>query len=238
MLHQQEHAQRPASSPSRPSRPRRGCAGGSGLRRAFHARQRGMRRGSDCRKSLLTPGSDRVEGQDRGGPLFYAQYTSTDTGLIYLRARVYDPATAQFLSRDPLALLTRQPYAYTEDNPLNLGDPTGLWSPTESLEKFSNEIGEEIGNVSGGLINGLTGGLIEGSGNACSTGYEVGEYGSLLGALLPEDVGPQIFQQLARRYPKIALFLFKQQANQQLTQPGKLAILKATLEKLLHLLGG
>ena len=25
-----------------------------------------------------------------------------DTGLIYLRARTYDPATAQFLSRDPL----------------------------------------------------------------------------------------------------------------------------------------
>ena len=36
-------------------------------------------------------------------PLGYdAQYTNSDTGLIYLRARVYDPATAQFLSVDPL----------------------------------------------------------------------------------------------------------------------------------------
>jgi RHS repeat-associated protein len=36
-------------------------------------------------------------------PLGYdAQYTSTDTGLIYLRARTYDPKTAQFLSVDPL----------------------------------------------------------------------------------------------------------------------------------------
>jgi RHS repeat-associated protein len=36
-------------------------------------------------------------------PLGYdGQYTSSDTGLIYLRARVYDPATTQFLSRDPL----------------------------------------------------------------------------------------------------------------------------------------
>jgi uncharacterized protein RhaS with RHS repeats len=31
-------------------------------------------------------------------PLGYdGQYTSSDTGLIYMRARVYDPATAQFL---------------------------------------------------------------------------------------------------------------------------------------------
>jgi RHS repeat-associated protein len=60
-------------------------------------------------------------------PLGYdGQYTSTDTGLIYLRARVYNPATAQFLSHDPLVSLTREPYAYGDDNPVNLGDPTGL----------------------------------------------------------------------------------------------------------------
>lgn len=37
----------------------------------------------------------------------YGQYTSTDTGLIYFRARVYDPATAQFLSNDPAEPITR-----------------------------------------------------------------------------------------------------------------------------------
>jgi RHS repeat-associated protein len=59
-------------------------------------------------------------------PLGYdAQYTSSDTGLIYLRARVYDPATGQFLSRDPLASVTRAPYNYALDNPVNLGDPSG-----------------------------------------------------------------------------------------------------------------
>lgn len=62
-------------------------------------------------------------------PLGYdGQYTSTDTGLIYLRNRVYDPATAQFLSVDPLAKLTRAPYNYVEDNPVNAVDPTGLCS--------------------------------------------------------------------------------------------------------------
>ncbi len=60
-------------------------------------------------------------------PLGYdAQYTSADTGLIYLRARVYDPATAQFLAVDPLAAVTRAPYNYADDNPVNLSDPRGL----------------------------------------------------------------------------------------------------------------
>ncbi|MHB8576252.1 MAG: DUF6531 domain-containing protein [Dehalococcoidia bacterium] len=59
-------------------------------------------------------------------PLGYdGQLTSSDTGLIYLRARTYDPSTAQFLSVDPLEKLTRAPYDYAEDNPLNFGDPTG-----------------------------------------------------------------------------------------------------------------
>jgi RHS repeat-associated protein len=60
-------------------------------------------------------------------PLGYdAQYTNTDTGLVYMRARVYDPATAQFLSVDPMVGQTDAPYNYAGDNPLNEADPTGL----------------------------------------------------------------------------------------------------------------
>jgi RHS repeat-associated protein len=59
-------------------------------------------------------------------PLRYdAQYTNIDTGLIYLRARTYDPTTAQFLTIDPALQTTGEPYAYTKDNPLNHADPTG-----------------------------------------------------------------------------------------------------------------
>jgi RHS repeat-associated protein len=79
-------------------------------------------------------------------PLGYdGQYTSTDTGLIYLRARVYDPATAQFLSVDPMVGVTRAPYNYANDNPLNHGDASGLssWNPfSESFWTEGNVISE------------------------------------------------------------------------------------------------
>ncbi|GAA1240970.1 RHS repeat-associated core domain-containing protein [Oryzihumus leptocrescens] len=54
------------------------------------------------------------------------QYQDAGTGLYYLRARYYDPFTAQFLSRDPLVSLTRAPYSYANQDPLSEADPTGL----------------------------------------------------------------------------------------------------------------
>jgi RHS repeat-associated protein len=60
------------------------------------------------------------------------QYTSKDTGLIYLRARVYDPVTAQFMSVDPLVGTTDAPYFYAGNSPVNGGDPSGLQDPPTS----------------------------------------------------------------------------------------------------------
>jgi len=60
-------------------------------------------------------------------PLGYdGQLTDADTGLIYLRARVYDPATGQFLTRDPLDAQTRQAYEYAGNDPIDMSDPSGL----------------------------------------------------------------------------------------------------------------
>src|SRR5580658_580254 len=86
---------------------------------------------------LLTGSTGKVEGKcsysaygtptcegTATTPLGYdGQYTSADTGLIYMRARVYDPATAQFLTRDPLEAITEEPYSYALDNPVNESDP-------------------------------------------------------------------------------------------------------------------
>jgi RHS repeat-associated protein len=59
---------------------------------------------------------------------FGGQYRHQSTGLIYLRARVYDPVTAQFLSVDPLLAQTGEAYGYAGGDPVNRGDPSGMQS--------------------------------------------------------------------------------------------------------------
>jgi len=57
---------------------------------------------------------------------YVGQYTAAGSGFQYLRARFYDPATAQFLTEDPLAAVTGEPYGYGAGNPLSNVDRTGL----------------------------------------------------------------------------------------------------------------
>lgn len=90
-------------------------------------------------------GSPTCEGTATTPLEFDGQYFSSDTGLIYLRARTYDPATAQFLTVDPLNELTRVPYVYGNDNPLSSSDALGLssWNPfSESFWTEGNIISE------------------------------------------------------------------------------------------------
>ncbi|MGH9083841.1 MAG: RHS repeat-associated core domain-containing protein [Acidimicrobiales bacterium] len=54
------------------------------------------------------------------------EYRDSETGFVYLRARHYDPATAQFLTRDPLESVTREAYSYGANDPINNVDPSGL----------------------------------------------------------------------------------------------------------------
>ena len=54
-------------------------------------------------------------------------------GLLFLRARYYDPSVGRFISRDPLLGLIELPssrnrYQYTLSNPVTLEDPSGLTS--------------------------------------------------------------------------------------------------------------
>jgi RHS repeat-associated protein len=114
-------------------------------------------------------------------PLGYdGQYTSSDTGLIYLRARSYDPATAQFMSVDPLASVTGAPYNYAYDNPANAGDPTGL------------DVFEDIGNGLAGGADTITGGLsteaVEEFGihpDTCSVSFQAGAILGYAGLVIP-----------------------------------------------------
>ena len=94
-------------------------------------------------------------------PFGYAgQYTDPETGLQYDRARYYDPTTAQFLSQDPALATTRQPYQYTNENPLNTTDPSGLASTVVCEEDGAclpvgppTTLSDSPGGAGGALIN-------------------------------------------------------------------------------------
>jgi RHS repeat-associated protein len=61
----------------------------------------------------------------------YTGEQNDPNGLVYLRARYYDPAVGRFLSSDPWMGMVRYPqslnrYVYVLNNPCNLVDPWGL----------------------------------------------------------------------------------------------------------------
>ncbi len=62
---------------------------------------------------------------------YQGDYTDPTTGLVYMNARWYNPATGTFTSTDTLggtpipASVDGNPYAYADDNPLTETDPSG-----------------------------------------------------------------------------------------------------------------
>ena len=75
----------------------------------------------------ITRSSAPCSGYQSTYRLGYAgAYTDPESDLLYLVNRYYDPATGQFLTRDPLDALTQSAYGYVNNNPLNDSDPSGL----------------------------------------------------------------------------------------------------------------
>ena len=59
-----------------------------------------------------------------------------DTGLVYYRARFYDPQLGRFISEDPIGLDGGiNYYAYVENSPLNYVDPWGLQRSCKDIIK-------------------------------------------------------------------------------------------------------
>jgi RHS repeat-associated protein len=59
------------------------------------------------------------------------QDVHVNRGLVYLRARHYDPTLGRFLGKDPLPLGNR--YVYSHNNPVNYSDPSGLWPNIDTI---------------------------------------------------------------------------------------------------------
>ena len=66
---------------------------------------------------------------------FTGHIKDSATGLNYMQARYYDPVIGRFLSVDPVGFMTSggnpgyfNRYSYTMNDPINLVDPTGMFS--------------------------------------------------------------------------------------------------------------
>ena len=71
-----------------------------------------------------------ITGTSSGTTDTFTGEESDSSGLIYLRARYYDPSTGRFLSRDPYPadaadMQTINRYVYVKNNPTNYVDPSG-----------------------------------------------------------------------------------------------------------------
>ncbi|MBI4860789.1 MAG: RHS repeat protein [Candidatus Riflebacteria bacterium] len=80
----------------------------------------------------LAYGAVKRGSADPGIHGFAGARRDPNTGLVFLRNRVYDPALGRFLSRDPIGFKGEQwnLYGYVGNNPIRYRDPRGLevWS--------------------------------------------------------------------------------------------------------------
>ena len=133
-----------------------------------------------------------IRSQTGGGANYWqftGEQTDADSGLQYLRARYYDPATGRFLSTDPIG--AAEPYAYVSNNPVNLVDPYGLFGLGDIKDAVSDvaDVVEDVAKVAApvafqcatwGIVGfGASGGNPVGAAAGCAGGsasYLVGKY--------------------------------------------------------------
>jgi RHS repeat-associated protein len=100
------------------------------------------------------------------------QYTDAESGLVYLQARYYNPASGQFLALDPIVNLTQTPYSYASDNPTNNADPSGQCPMCLTAL---------IGGIGGGVAGLISGGIdcfaLSQSGGECAASLAGGFVG-------------------------------------------------------------
>jgi RHS repeat-associated protein len=77
---------------------------------------------------------------------FTGREHDAESGLIYFRARVYDPVAGLFLQVDPIEMTsgTAHLYSYAAQNPVFYTDPTGLLAPSDPPGRVGGQVGETL----------------------------------------------------------------------------------------------
>ena len=114
---------------------------------------------------------------------YHGQWQEASTGLYFVRARNYDPATGRFTSRDPFEGVFEEPesfhpYTWVANNPRVYRDPLGLFSLTSIsvgqgiqstlrnagrqaiLDFFRTELRDRVQGVAGDLLLSFFKGLL------------------------------------------------------------------------------
>jgi len=99
--------------------------------------------------------------------LRWSAYTRPSTGLVYMRARYYDPETGRFTQHDPvpygMEVLWGQNnrWAYCANDPVNGADPTGLFPVVVVLIGVvaGAAVGYYLGGWQGAIVGAVIGGV-------------------------------------------------------------------------------
>ena len=115
-------------------------------------------------------------GGSTSGHAFTGREHEPETGLVYYRARYFDPKIGRFLSEDPIKFAAGLNfYAYVENNPTNYTDPMGL--SKASCVAACTAAGAGAGaaaGAAGGLMAGATAGGMAGAAAGAAGGMGVG----------------------------------------------------------------
>lgn len=138
-----------------------------------------------------------VLGRAISGPGYTGHVNDTDTALIYMQARYYDPMVGRFLSVDPVAVHPGigwfNRFAYAMNNPGALSDPTGMFPEHESAADIQCEVfhcefvygdsGLPVDDSSGGKKNVSS----SGKGTSSNTGVGSSTSDALASSLADDD---------------------------------------------------
>ena len=102
---------------------------------------------------------------------YSGEWTDTTTGLQYLRARYYDPATGRFNRLDPFAGFNSDPlslhkYLYVSDDPIQGADPSGLFGVISvgSASSLGASLQGQIGTAGHSVLETVQDSIVNGVG--------------------------------------------------------------------------